>query len=179
MKFNYNMKDLLYKGTLNTDIGDILLGATAKGIVLLQFIDEGNEMELLERLQKTRGFSSLQDENKIIQQAKVELSEYFEGNRTTFEVALDSKGTPFQRRVWDTLQTIPYGTTISYQEQAKRLGNIKAVRAVGTANGRNPIAIIVPCHRVVGKNGTMTGYAGGVERKYKLISHEREVFEKH
>jgi methylated-DNA-[protein]-cysteine S-methyltransferase len=104
-----------------------------------------------------------------------QLLAYFAGDRTTFDVEMDLLGTPFQVRVWSQLSQIPYGETISYGELAKRVGNPNASRAVGLANGRNPIAIIVPCHRVIGSNGSLTGYGGGLERKSWLLDHEAKI----
>lgn len=98
-----------------------------------------------------------------------ELTEYFAGKRTQFDVPLNPTGTEFQKAVWKELSRIPYGETISYQELANRIKNPKAVRAVGAANGKNPLWMIVPCHRVIGKNGSMTGYAGGISLKKKLL----------
>jgi len=101
-----------------------------------------------------------------------QLAEYFAGRRTTFDIPLDPQGTAFQRRVWDALRAIPYGTMLSYGELARRLGDVRATRAVGAANGRNPIPIIVPCHRVVGADGSLTGFGGGLDRKRWLLEHE-------
>jgi methylated-DNA-[protein]-cysteine S-methyltransferase len=101
-----------------------------------------------------------------------QLQEYFQGLRQHFTVPLAPLGTPFQQHVWEELQHIPYGTTITYQELARRVGNPNAARAVGHANGRNPIAIIIPCHRVVGQNGHLRGYAGGLAMKQRLLQHE-------
>ncbi len=101
-----------------------------------------------------------------------QLEAYFAGELTSFEVELDMRGTEFQRRVWEGLRAIPYGTTLSYGELAGRVGNAKACRAVGLANGRNPVAIIVPCHRVIGADGTLTGFGGGLDRKSWLLEHE-------
>ena len=97
---------------------------------------------------------------------------YFAGERSTFDIEMNLLGTPFQQRVWSQLCQIPYGETISYGELARRVGNPNASRAVGLANGRNPIAIVVPCHRVIGANGSLTGYGGGLERKTWLLEHE-------
>jgi methylated-DNA-[protein]-cysteine S-methyltransferase len=102
-----------------------------------------------------------------------QLDEYFDGRRTTFELSLDMRGSPFEQRVWRALQDIPYGKTASYGEVAQRVGQPSAARAVGLANGRNPIAVIVPCHRVIGANGTLTGYGGGLERKQLLLELEQ------
>ncbi|MEI8658997.1 methylated-DNA--[protein]-cysteine S-methyltransferase [Vibrio sp. Hal054] len=113
------------------------------------------------------------DDHAILNQAKLQLEEYFSGRRTQFDLPLGAKGTDFQQSVWQALCKIPYGETWSYQQLADEIGNPKAVRAVGLANGKNPISVIVPCHRVIGKNGKLTGYAGGVETKEKLLQLER------
>ncbi|WP_375739580.1 methylated-DNA--[protein]-cysteine S-methyltransferase [Pseudomonas boanensis] len=101
-----------------------------------------------------------------------QLDHYFSGRLRRFDLRLAPRGTSFQQRVWQALQSIPYGTTTSYGELAQRIGNPKSVRAVGTANGANPIAIIIPCHRVIGRDGSLTGYAGGLERKALLLKLE-------
>jgi methylated-DNA-[protein]-cysteine S-methyltransferase len=103
---------------------------------------------------------------------KTQLEEYFAGRRTTFDIPLAAEGAPFERRVWRALEDIPYGETVSYGEIARRVDQPTAARAVGLANGRNPIAVIVPCHRVIGANGTLTGYGGGLERKRLLLELE-------
>ena len=114
----------------------------------------------------------LDSEHPVLKQAVSEYQEYFAGTRQMFEVPIAATGTEFQQKVWQALTTIPFGTTWSYQDLANAIGNPKAVRAVGLANGKNPISIIVPCHRVIGKNGALTGYAGGIERKEGLLKHE-------
>ena len=101
-----------------------------------------------------------------------QIDAYFAGERENFDLELAPSGTSFQMRVWDELTKIPYGETISYSELARRLGDLKLVRAVGTANGRNPISIIIPCHRVIGADGSLVGYGGGLERKKWLLEHE-------
>lgn len=111
-------------------------------------------------------------QHSILLDAERQLNEYFSGQRTEFTLPLDLRGTPFQQRVWAELQHIPYGETCSYLDIARRLGDEKATRAVGSANGRNPVSIIVPCHRVIGANGKLTGYGGGMERKHWLLEHE-------
>ncbi|BDR20640.1 methylated-DNA--[protein]-cysteine S-methyltransferase [Vibrio sp. STUT-A16] len=113
------------------------------------------------------------DQHPILRQAVTQLNEYFSGLRYEFELPLAATGTDFQNQVWQALTTIPYGETWSYQDLANAIGNPKAVRAVGLANGKNPISIVVPCHRVIGKSGKLTGYAGGVERKQRLLSLEQ------
>lgn len=106
-----------------------------------------------------------------------QFEEYFGGERQTFTLPLDPQGTPFQRQVWAALQTIPYGKTISYRELAVIISKPNAVRAVGAANGQNPLPIVIPCHRVIGSNGTLTGYAGGLEIKRMLLDLERQTDE--
>jgi methylated-DNA-[protein]-cysteine S-methyltransferase len=101
-----------------------------------------------------------------------QLDAYFAGELGAFDLDVDPQGTPFQRRVWDELRRIPFGETISYSELARRLGDPKLVRAVGVANGRNPISIVIPCHRVIGADGSLVGYGGGLERKRWLLEHE-------
>jgi methylated-DNA-[protein]-cysteine S-methyltransferase len=101
-----------------------------------------------------------------------QLQEFFAGSRTSFDLPLDPQGTDFQKRVWNDLLTIPFGKTVSYLEIARRLGDVNAVRAVGLANGKNPISIIVPCHRVIGSNGKLVGYGGGLWRKEWLLNFE-------
>jgi len=112
---------------------------------------------------------------EIFQSAEKQLTEYFAGKRTDFDLAFKFDGTDFQREVWNQLSKIPFGETISYLELAQRIGRPKAVRAVGQANGRNPISIMVPCHRVVGMNGSLTGYGGGLVRKEYLLKHEEQI----
>ncbi|MCB9895042.1 MAG: methylated-DNA--[protein]-cysteine S-methyltransferase [Planctomycetes bacterium] len=114
-------------------------------------------------------------EHQVLQRARKQLEEYFAGARTSFDLPLAAQGTDFQRNVWKRLCEIPYGRTASYGELAARIGNPKASRAVGAANGRNPIAVIVPCHRVIGADGSLTGFGGGLERKQWLLEHERNV----
>lgn len=104
-----------------------------------------------------------------------QLDEYFAGTRREFDLRLDPHGTPFQLQAWQALRTIPFGATISYGEQARRVGDARKARAVGSANGRNPISVIVPCHRVIGADGSLTGFGGGLEAKSWLLDHERRV----
>jgi methylated-DNA-[protein]-cysteine S-methyltransferase len=108
----------------------------------------------------------------LLARARQQLEEYFARTRMTFDLPLEPTGSVFQRRVWDALRAIPYGTTVSYSDIARRLGGVRATRAVGAANGQNPIPIIVPCHRVVGAHGELTGFGGGIDRKRWLLEHE-------
>lgn len=150
----------LHKAYYKSEIGWIKITASEKGIRELEF-EESNS-------------KNINDDNPHIKECLKQLEEYFQGKRKEFSVPIDWIGTEFQQKVWDYLITIPYGETTSYMYIAKVLGDEKAVRAVGTANGRNNIAIIVPCHRVVGSNGSLTGYAYGVWRKDWLLNHEKE-----
>lgn len=144
---------------LESELGLIEITASSKGITSVYFVDT-----------QQLTVSS----NEFTTQCKQQLSEYFNSQRQTFDLPLDSHGTKFQRQVWQGLLTIPYGQVASYSDLAKHISNPKAVRAVGAANGKNPISIIVPCHRVIGANGTLTGYAGGLERKQWLLQHESD-----
>ena len=107
-----------------------------------------------------------------LEDAAIQLQEYFEGRRTRFDLKLNPSGTDFQKQVWTALKEIPFGKTLSYLELSKQLGDVKAIRAVAAANGKNPLWIVVPCHRVIGSDGSLTGYAGGIHRKKWLLEHE-------
>ena len=120
-------------------------------------------------------WSRLKGDDDILAQTRGELEEYFDGRRRTFDVPLAPNGTDFQRSVWSALTEIPFGTTISYAQLARRVGKEAAVRAVGAANGRNPIPVIVPCHRVIGSDGSLTGFGGGLPRKKWLLQHENAL----
>ncbi|MCL4121609.1 UNVERIFIED_CONTAM: hypothetical protein GTU68_040287 [Idotea baltica] len=109
---------------------------------------------------------------KALQDCVTQLDEYFQNKRNTFNLKLNPEGTEFQKQVWQSLQQIPYGTTRSYLKQSEALGDVKAIRAVASANGKNPLWIVIPCHRVIGSNGSLTGYAGGIWRKRWLLEHE-------
>ena len=111
----------------------------------------------------------------FLQDCVTQLEEYFKGERASFNLTVNPKGTAFQKKVWKELLEIPYGKTRSYLEQSKALGDVKAIRAVASANGKNPIWIIIPCHRVIGSDGSLTGYAGGIWRKKWLLAHENPV----
>ena len=112
---------------------------------------------------------------KALQPAVKQLKEYFDGKRIEFDFPINPQGSDFQKRVWDSLLEIPFGKTMTYMEQAKKMGDVKAIRAVASANGKNPLWIVVPCHRVIGTNGSLTGYAGGLWRKKWLLEHENPV----
>ena len=116
-------------------------------------------------------------ENELSKEVKKQLKEYFIGKRMEFDLPLKMSGTPFQLKVWNALQTIPYGKTCTYKDIAIKVNNPKAVRAVGNANNKNSFAILIPCHRVIGSNNKMVGYAGGIFKKQVLLDHERSVLE--
>ncbi len=159
---------------IETDLGTMVACATDKGVCLLEFSDrKGLETEL-KQLAKYHNANIVQGQNKYFKQLREELDAYFEGRLKEFKVPLDISGTDFQKQVWQALVEIPYGTTSSYLRQAEVLGKPSSVRAVANANGMNKIAIIIPCHRVVGSDGSLTGYAGGLWRKRKLIDLEKD-----
>lgn len=148
-------------------VGVLSLTATAAGLTGLHF-----ETARLAPPERERGGEDRQA-SEILGRAQAQLIDYFAGRRRDFDLPLDLRGTRFQARVWSALREIPYGVTVSYGELARRIGVPRAVRAVGAANGRNPVAIIVPCHRVIGADGDLTGFGGGIARKRWLLRHER------
>ena len=156
-----------YEKTIETPVGTLTLVGSDRG---LRAVLWENELDGRVALPET-----VEGTHPVLEQASTELAEYFAGTRTVFAVPLDMAGTPFQVNAWRALTQIPYGETISYGEQASRLGNPKASRAVGAANGRNPISIVVPCHRVIGSTGSLTGFAAGVSAKKYLLDLERDV----
>lgn len=157
---------------ISTPLGPMVVGAVSDGICLLQFADRRMIETQVKRLRAAARAQALPGESPYFAVVKRELDEYFAGKRKKFEVPLALIGTPFQKKAWEALLAIPYGQTRSYQEQAGMLGDVKAVRAAARANGDNPIGIIVPCHRVIGKSGKLVGYGGGIWRKKALLELE-------
>ncbi|HIF9218776.1 TPA: methylated-DNA--[protein]-cysteine S-methyltransferase [Photobacterium damselae] len=155
-----------YYTQLDTELGTLTLCASDNGLTHLWI--EGQEIQA-----KDKGTRI--ETHPILVQACQEITDYLAGTTTTFSTPLDLSGTPFQQSVWQQLLTIPYGKTCCYQDIAKALGKPKACQAVGMANRHNPVAIIVPCHRVIGKNGSMTGYDGGISIKERLLDLERAL----
>ena len=144
---------------------------TPLGVAKLQCDENGiNSISILDGDEK---LSDILPE--ALEDAVYQLREYFEGRRTQFSLLLNPQGTDFQKRVWQALEQIPYGKTTSYMELSKTLGDPKAIRAVASANGKNPLWIVIPCHRVIGSDGSLTGYAGGIHRKKWLLEHESPV----
>lgn len=144
---------------INTPVGILELKGDAEGLASVLFKDEENDV-VSEKIP-----IELKD-------VATQLREYFEGNRREFTLKLSPEGTDFQKRVWQQLQEIPFGKTTSYQQMANTLGDPKVIRAAASANGKNPISIIIPCHRVIGSDGSLTGYAGGLHRKKWLLEFE-------
>ena len=158
-----------------TPLGPMLAGATDEGICLLEFVDRRMIETQIKRLKKYLHAELVHGNNKYFDELSLQLKEYFDGERKSFDVPLHIPGTEFQLQVWKELQKIPYGKTRSYKEQAIAIDNSKAIRAVARANGDNRIAIIIPCHRVIGNNGELVGYGGGVWRKQYLLKLENAV----
>ncbi|WP_449547494.1 bifunctional transcriptional activator/DNA repair enzyme AdaA [Lelliottia amnigena] len=155
-----------------TPLGPMFVCATERGVCLLEFVDRRmleTEFSDLQRLLKARIMAG---ENRHTRQMEAEMGEYFAGTRQQFEVTLDMPGSEFQRTVWEALQAVPFGETSHYQALAKQIDKPAAVRAVAGANGANRVAIVIPCHRIIGKDGSLTGYGGGIARKAWLIAHE-------
>ncbi len=146
----------MFQYSYNTELGKVYIAEDCNKIVELNF----------------REIDAPEKETELIKKTYQELLEYFAGKRKTFDIPLKQNGTDFQMRVWNALCQIPYGKTVTYKDIAKKIGNEKASRAVGMANHNNPICIIVPCHRVIGKNGNLTGYAEGLDIKARLLEIE-------
>jgi methylated-DNA-[protein]-cysteine S-methyltransferase len=151
---------VMYVDYIDSPLGRLEFKASNKGISQVIFSGDKNEPV---------------NTNEITERCKQQLLEYFKGDRKVFDLALDPKGTDFQQLVWRCLSKIPFGEIYTYLDIAKMLGKPKGSQAVGGANGRNPLTLIVPCHRVIGSNGSLTGYAGGIERKLWLLNHEGAV----
>jgi methylated-DNA-[protein]-cysteine S-methyltransferase len=156
---------MIHYRTIDSPIGPLALAGRGRALTNLRMLNQTYEPDRSDWVRDDRGFPDAVDQ----------LEEYFAGRRTDFDLELNLVGSEFQRRVWQALLTIPYGETRSYGEIAEQIGAAGAARAVGLANGHNPIAIIVPCHRVIGANGSLTGYGGGLHRKRSLLEMEKTV----
>ncbi len=159
---------------IETPLGMMIAGATDKGLCLLEYAEGNRSVNELKDLETLLSDNSAEGNNMHLRQLKKELGEYFKGKRKSFSVKLLMPGSAFNISVWNELLKIPFGSTVSYIDQAEALGNPKAVRAVANANGKNRIAIVIPCHRVIGSGGELTGYGGGLTRKKWLLEHERK-----
>lgn len=158
-------KTYVYK-FMKSPVGELKLVASGKGLAAILWEDDNPKRVRLNMVDED-------PRNAILMETESQLTEYFAGKRKNFTVKLDFAGTDFQKSVWQALLKIPFGQTRSYGDIAKSLGNAKAVRAVGAANGKNPISIIAPCHRVIGSTGKLTGFAGGLDVKARLLSFEQ------
>lgn len=161
MKYRYSR--------INSPVGVLHLLSNSKKLVALIFNSGWKEFR------QKNTFDLIEMKDSVIKVTEKQLKEYFAGGRTEFDIPIEFQGTEFQTEVWKSLLSIPYGKTVSYTDQAKAIKNPKAVRAVGGANGKNKICIIVPCHRVVGQNGSLTGFAGGIRIKEQLLSLEKAI----
>ena len=163
----------VYSARLDGPLGPLVAGATDEAICLLEFTDDRRLETQLKTMARRFDARLVAGSNRHLDQLRSELAEYFAARRQAFNVPLLSPGTEFEERVWAELRRIPYGQTRSYEDLARTLGRPNAQRAVGTANGRNRIAIVIPCHRVVNKSGKLGGYGGGLWRKQALLDLER------
>lgn len=154
---------------MDSPLGQIKIVASGDFLTEAEFVAEGPPLTEL---------TAPSVLSPLLQECRAQLTAYFSGHLKVFDLPLKPRGTDFQQEVWRGLQEIPFGKTISYLTLSKRLGNVKAIRAVGHANGQNPLAIIVPCHRVIGSDGSLTGYAGGLWRKKWLLQHEGVLLQK-
>ncbi len=166
-------RDVVALDWVESPVGPLLAGATDDALVLLEFSERKILEDQLMMVRQRLAVPIVPGSNAILRELRTQLSDYFAGRRRDFDLPLKYPGTPFQERVWSTLLTIPYGETWSYLQLARVIGDTKATRAVGTANGMNRIAIVIPCHRVINANGELGGYGGGLWRKRILLDLER------
>lgn len=166
--------DIIVIHRFTTPIGPMFVCATEQGVCLLEFVDRRALEREFDDLQSRLNARIIAGENNHTRQTEKEIGEYFAGKRQQFTLALHTPGSAFQQKVWQQLDTVPYGETSHYQALAIKMENPDAVRAVAGANGANRVAIVIPCHRIIGKNGAMTGYGGGIARKKWLLEHEKK-----
>ena len=166
--------DVAHVADVDTPIGEMVAAASDGHVLLLEFAYRRTLDRQLERASRATGFHFERGQSRILEQLQRELAEYFGGKRRAFDVPVHAPGTPFQIRVWSELRRIPPGTTTTYGRVANAIGSPSAVRAVARANGDNRIAILIPCHRVIGSDGSLTGYGGGLWRKKKLLELEAQ-----
>lgn len=159
---------------ITTPLGPMVACASDGGVCLLEFSDQKNLEPTLVTLKKLLNAEIVYANHPLLEDLQRQLGEYFNGQRTVFDLLIDLPGTDFQRASWQELMQVPYGTTKSYSQQALAMGNPAAVRAVARANGMNRISIVIPCHRIIGANGALTGYAGGLARKKWLLEMEQQ-----
>jgi methylated-DNA-[protein]-cysteine S-methyltransferase len=162
-------QEMLHTITMHSPVGELRLIASERGLRAILWGAEDAA-----RVASVNEADLVEGRTAILDQTVAQLEEYFAGTRREFDLPLDPLGTPFQQSAWMVLRSIPYGRTMSYGEQARRLGDPNKARAVGAANGKNPLSIVVPCHRVIGSTGHLTGFGGGLEAKSWLLDHERQ-----
>ena len=160
---------------LKTPFGELILGEYDNALCLCDWRYRKMRDSIDQRIKKHLKSQFVEKKSSLIQEAKVQLDQYFKGNRTEFDIPLLLSGTDFQKKVWNALIKIPYGKTITYMKLSANLGDLKAIRAVASANGANAIAIFIPCHRIIGSDGKMVGYAGGTDVKKKLLKLENAL----
>lgn len=168
--------DIIKIQYFKTPVGEMILGSYDNTLCMADWRYRKSRNSIDRRLQKSLNATFAEEESQVLKLAKEELEAYFQGLRQTFDVPLLMVGTEFQKSVWQGLLKIPFGITASYLDLAKSINKEKAVRAVATANGANAISIFIPCHRIIGADGSLTGYAGGLEAKEKLLVLEKNVF---
>lgn len=169
------IKQTIYLAYFDSPIWVLTLWALNNGLCMLEFEHGKNAKHKLQELRKYLDLEVVEKENHILKETKKQLQEYFEWKRKTFEIPLLTFGTAFQKASWKTLQKIPYGETWSYKQEAEKVGSPKAVRAVGSANGKNRIGIFIPCHRVIGNDGGLGWFGWGLEAKKWLLEHEKKI----
>ena len=172
---NANQVNIIYLHRFTTTLGPMFACATSQGLCLLEFTDRRILETEFNDLSKRLNAKIIVGKNEHLINVEKQIQEYFEGKRTEFNVPLDTPGTEFQQKVWHHLKEIPFGSTRSYKQQASAIGQPNAIRAVASANGHNRISIIIPCHRVIGSDGKLTGYGGGLPRKQWLLEHEEKL----
>lgn len=160
------MKQVAYAQTMDSPLGLLTLLGNGKALTAIRIADK----PVADKAQLAMGAK-----DAVLAKAKQQLKKYFDGKLSAFDLPLDAQGTPFQKKVWRALSKIPFGQTASYKDVAEMIGNPKACRAVGTANGKNPLCIVIPCHRVISNDGSLGGYTGGLSKKRYLLSLESDA----
>ena len=166
---------MIFRTQFSTVLGEMSAAATEQGVCFLEFTEDNRREDTLQLVSSRLKMAVTYGNHPHLALLESQLQDYFAGKRMIFTVPLVLPGTPFQQKVWDTLLSVPFGSTVTYSMLAVSLSSPRAVRAVGRANGMNPVSVLVPCHRVTGKNGELTGYAGGTDRKAWLLAHEKQV----
>lgn len=166
---------MIFRTQFSTVLGEMSAAATEQGVCFLEFTEDNRREDTLQLVSARLKMAVTDGNHPHLALLESQLQDYFTGKRMTFTVPLVLPGTPFQQKVWDALLSVPFGSTVTYSMLAESLSSPRAVRAVGRANGMNPVSVLVPCHRVTGKNGELTGYAGGTDRKAWLLAHEKQV----